>query len=309
MRVLMVGAGATGGYFGGRWLEAGGDVTFLVRARRAEQIKQNGLVIRSAAAGDARVHPPLVQAEALKPDYDLVVIALKAYDFEAALPSFAAVGPRATFLPILNGMRHLDALDARFGAERVLGGSCAIASTLDAEGNIVHMNGLHIFKFGERSGKNSARVQAIARALSPVKFDAQASSNILLEMWEKWTLLATLAGMTCLMRAPIGDIVAAPAGSRLLEQALDECAAVARAAGYAPRAEFLESTRRMLTERGSRLTSSMMRDLVQGHRIEADQIIGDLLHRAHALQVPAPLLEVIYCHLKAYETGAAGARS
>jgi len=305
MRTLVVGAGAIGGYFGGRLLEANRDVTFLVRQRRASQLTTGGLIIHSGL-GDARVSaPPAILAENLTETFDLVLLSLKAYDLEAAMASFApAVGAGTVILPLLNGMRHLEALDARFGRDRVLGGQCVIAATLNDKHEIVHLNETASISFGERDGSMSERVKAIANLMAGARFDAHDSATILLDMWEKWVFLATLAGGTCLMRGAIGDISAAPGGADFVLRLLDECRAVAAAEGYPPRAAFLDGTRRTLTAAGSAFTASMLRDIENGAPIEADHIIGDLIRRGRDLS----LLPIVYTHLKAYEVRRARAR-
>src|ERR1700723_1310756 len=163
MKILVIGAGAIGGYFGGRLLEAKRDVVFLVRPRRAGQLAKTGLVIKSPA-GDVNIpNPPTVQADALDQHFDLILLSCKAYDLDDAMESFApAVGPQTAILPLLNGLNHLDALDRRFGAPRTLGGLCLISTTLDDEGRILHLNDLHGLTFGPRDGAKSARVAAIA---------------------------------------------------------------------------------------------------------------------------------------------------
>ena len=164
MRFLVVGAGAVGGYFGGRLLEAGGDVTFLVRRARAERLAANGLTIASPAGNVTLRSPPTVLAAELRAPFDVVILSCKAYDLDAAVESFApAVGPQTTIIPLLKGMRHLDALDAQFGAERVLGDSCFISARLDEAGWIVHVSDIHRLTFGERSGGGSPRVAARRR--------------------------------------------------------------------------------------------------------------------------------------------------
>jgi 2-dehydropantoate 2-reductase len=213
MRSLVVGAGAIGGYFGGRLLEAGRDVTFLVRPRRAAELARTGLAIRSRL-GDADLPgPPLVSAHKLVEPFDLVLLACKAYDLDGAMASFApAVGRDTAILPLLNGIRHLDALRARFGAASVLGGQCVISTTLDPEGRIVHLGDAHTLTFGELDGSASARIEAIGSEFSAARFQARPSNAILQEMWEKWVFIAASAGITCLMRAAVGDIVAARRG-------------------------------------------------------------------------------------------------
>jgi 2-dehydropantoate 2-reductase len=305
MRILVVGAGAIGGYFGGRLIEAGRDVTFLVRPRRAAELASAGLRIKSAAGNLTVPSPSTVLAENLNTPFDLILLSCKAYDLDGAIAAFApAVGPETAILPLLNGMRHLDVLDARFGPARVLGGQCYIAATLDPDGAIVHLNNDHELSFGERDGGRTARVDAISGAMASVLFKPRASTQILQEMWEKWVFLATLAGGTCLMRASIGDIVAAPGGKDFMLALLEECRAVAQANQHPPREAFVERYRAALTAEGSSLTASMLRDIEHGAPIEADHIVGDLIRRGEgtAAQLShSSLLRMTYTNLKAYE--------
>jgi 2-dehydropantoate 2-reductase len=297
MRILVVGAGGIGGYFGGRLLEAGQDVTFLVRPRRAVQLAETGLIVRSPL-GNIERPAPVVTAEALRDPFDLVLLSCKAYDLEGAIDSFAsAIGSQSAILPLLNGMRHLDALEARVGADRVLGGQCVISAALDPEGRILHLNEAHSLTFGERDRARSARAEAIAAAFATATFDARLSEAILQEMWEKFVFITSLAGITCLMRATVGDIVSAGAAD-LASALLDECAGIAAGEGFAPREAAIQRARAALTAPGSPLTASMLRDIEQGGRIEADHIVGDLLRRGGDT---SPLLRVVYAHLKAYE--------
>jgi 2-dehydropantoate 2-reductase len=299
MRILVVGAGAIGGYFGGRLLEAGRDVTFLVRPRRASELAANGLVIRSRLGDTTIPDPPTVLAEKLSGSFDLVLLSCKAYDLDSAIASFApAVGPNTAILPLLNGMRHLDVLDQRFGPAHVLGGQCFIAATVNQQHEIVHLNDAHDLSFGERDGTRSARAEAIASVLSRASFKTRLSEAILQEMWEKWVFIAAGAGITSLMRAAVGDIVAA-GGADLAVKLLDECAAVARREGFPPSQASRERSRAVLTAAGSLLTASMLRDIEHDAPIEADHIIGDLLRRGE--EGASPLLRIVYAHLKAYE--------
>ncbi len=153
MRILVVGAGGIGGYFGGRLKDAGRDVTFLVRARRAAQLAKTGLVIKSPLGDVSLPSPPIVMAETLREPFDLILLSCKAYDLASAVNSFApAVGPNTVIVPVLNGMAHMDFLGARFGAGAVFGGQCLISTTLDGEGRIIHLNDTHLLSFGEQDG-------------------------------------------------------------------------------------------------------------------------------------------------------------
>ncbi|MGL5169020.1 MAG: 2-dehydropantoate 2-reductase [Afipia sp.] len=306
MRILVIGAGATGGYFGGRLLQAGRDVTFLVRPKRAELLAKNGLVIKSPVGDVTLQKPPTVLAENLKTPFDVIILSCKAYDLDDAIASFAgAVGPNTAIIPFLNGMKHLDVLDVKFGIDCVMGGQCQVASTLDAEGVIHHLSPLQAMSFGERGAPKGDRAKRIEATLQGAMFDAKASDVIVQEMYEKWVFLATLAGATSLMRAPAGHITAAPGGTEFIRGLRGEIASVAEAAGYAPRGEFLERTGGLLFAPGSPMTASMLRDIRANARIEADQIIGDLIHRAETNKKGAlnvPLLRIVYTHLKAYES-------
>ncbi len=302
MKIMVVGAGATGGYFGGRLLEAGRDVSFLVRPKRAAGLAARGLIIRSRFGDVTLANPATILAEDIRDSFDLVLLSCKAYDLEGAITSFApAVGPDTVILPLLNGIRHLEILNERFTRERVLGGQCLIAAAL-TDGEIVHLNDTHELSFGEQNGSLSERVRAIAALMEGARFKAHASTEILQEMWEKWVFLASLAGSTCLMRAAIGDICASPGGTDLIVGLLEECRSIAAAAGYPMREARMERARQMLTAKGSTLTASMLRDVEPNAPIEADHIIGDLLRREkQGAKSKVSLLSVAYTHLKAYE--------
>ena len=302
MRILVVGAGAVGGYFGGRLLQAGRDVTFLVRPRRAAELGKHGLTIRSRLGDFHRSSPPIVSQECLAEPFDLILLSCKAYDLDGAMTSFTkAVGPATAILPLLNGMRHLDRLAERFGAARVLGGQCAISATLNAVGEVVHLNDWHALAFGELDGSRSQRIEAIASALLNAGFDARLGDEIRQEMWEKWVFIATAAGITCLMRAAVGDYVAAGAAD-LATALLAECASIAVAEGFPPRKPALERTRETMTAAGSPLKASMLRDIEAGKPVEGDQVLGDLLRRAERPE-DCPLLRIATLSVKAYEIG------
>ena len=301
MHILVVGAGAIGGYFGGRLLEARRDVTFLVRPRRAEQLRRTGLSIRSPR-GNFDAPAPLILSENLRDPVDLILLSCKAFDLPEAMESFArAVGPHTAILPLLNGLRHLDALERRFGSAAVLGGQCLISATLDDEGRILHLSDSHSLSFGERNGQATERIEQITSTFAGTKFDSRASGAILQEMWDKWVFIAAAAGITCLMRSSIGDIVAAGA-SDLATSLLEECAAIATRQGFPPSEAVLQRSRAMFTTPGSSLTASILRDVQRNARTEADHILGDLLERGGEPPNSHALLRIAYAHLLAYES-------
>jgi 2-dehydropantoate 2-reductase len=307
MRILVIGAGAVGGYFGGRLAAAGRDVTFLVREGRAEQLRRTGLQIFDVY-GDVTVPASalkLVTAEELRVGtgaFDLILLSTKAYSLESAMVDFApAVGSGTAILPLLNGMRHLEMLEAQFGAETVLGGATYISADMDAEGGVHSMTRLHDVNFGERDKMVTERVRAIEATLTGAGFEVRLREDIVATMWQKWTLLASLGAITCLMRGSIGAVAAAPGGVETAQAIIAECVAIATANGYAPEdAAAQATTAQRLVEPGSPLTASMYRDLQKGARVEADQILGDLLERGRKFGVEAPLLRAAYAQLSVY---------
>jgi 2-dehydropantoate 2-reductase len=300
MRIMIVGAGATGGYFGGRLAQSGRDVTFLVRPNRAEQLRNDGLRIVSPH-GDATISPQTITTGQIDGTFDVVLLAVKAYALDRAIEDFApAVGPKSMILPILNGMRHIDVLIQRFGEEAVLGGVCIVATMLDDSGRIVQLTDVQELTYGERNGPHSPRVAALDFLMQGAGFKARASDAIVREMWEKWVFLAALGGITCLLRGTVGQIEAAPGGAELARKLLHECAACAAASGYPPGNEFLDRTGTILTIPGSNLASSMYRDLQRGNEVEVAHILGDLLTRARSFGLSAPTLAAAYANLTIY---------
>jgi 2-dehydropantoate 2-reductase len=307
-RFLVLGAGAVGGYFGGRLADANTDVTFLVRPARAAALIERGLVVESPL-GDLQLPVRVATVDTLSENFDVVLLTAKAYDLEQAIAAIRpAVGPDTAILPVLNGLGHLDRLDAAFGPERVLGGVAYIAATLTAEGSIRHLNRVHGIAFGERSGAVSRRVETIARAFAATPVDASTSGDIMLDMWEKLVLISVLAGMNCLMRGSVGDILAADDGESLILELLAECEAVAAVSGYPPRSANRQQCRAILTEQRSDFSASMRRDLEAGFRTEGDQILGYMFRRARAKGIATPLLRTAVCHLQVHERRLAARR-
>lgn len=301
MRVLIVGAGSTGGFFGARLAQAGRDVTFLVRPGRAAALRQNGLQVLSPH-GDFSVTPKLLSAAELDNHYDLIILTVKAYALDQAMADIApAVGPHSLILPVLNGVRHLDVLATRFGAQAVIGGVCKIIATLDGQGRIVQGAKINELFYGELNGERSERLRQVDQTLADAGFTTRWSDDIQRDLWDKWILLASLGCINSLMRATIGEVAASDAGLAVSNALIDEVASVAAAAGYAPSADYLAQTRRALTLKDSTQTSSMYRDLQAGQPIEADQIVGDLLVRARQANVPTPLLAAVYANLSVYQ--------
>ena len=304
MKILVLGAGATGGYFAGRIAQVGADVSFLVRERRAAQLAANGLVVRSPH-GDFTVRARFVKQPEVRPEYDLVYLTCKAYDLDSAIESIRpGMGPAAHVMPLLNGLVHVDRLAAEFGAARVIGGTCGIQGTMTPEGEIRQLGALHRIAYGTLPGTSPdarAKLEALHGFYQRTPVDAVLAEDILLELWEKFVLLTTMASMTTVMRGGIGDALAADEGEAIVEETLQACAQTAARAGYTVRDKQMAAYRKLLFARGSDFAASMLRDIEGGHRVEADHIIGDMLRRARTAGVDPGPLRIAYAHLQAYQ--------
>ncbi|ODU49362.1 MAG: hypothetical protein ABT07_04650, partial [Microbacterium sp. SCN 70-10] len=201
---------------------------------------------------------------------------------------------------VLNGITHIAALADQFGADHVYGGVCIVATALDAQGDIVQLNQLQKLSWGPLDGRSADRLDDVSALLTWAGFDAEPSTTILHDMWEKWVFLASLGAITCLMRGTIGDVNAAPRGRDFALDILGEAADVAAAAGFAPREPFLSDIRRTVTEPRSALTSSMYRDLIASRPVEGDHILGALVDEGARHRVPTPLLALAHTSLSVY---------
>lgn len=301
MRILVVGAGATGGYFGTRLAQAGLDVTFLVRARRAQQLRRNGLQVVSPQ-GDFTLKPQLLQAGEIAQPYDLVILTVKSFGLAQAMDDMApAVGEQTMIMPILNGMKHIEILSQRFGAKHLIGGLCKINATLNEQQQIVQMTPLHQLIYGELSGEQTPRIQRLDQQLRAAVIDAVLSDNIQRDLWEKWLFLASLGAVCCLMRGNTAQVMAAPQGEQLIAALFAEVLATLVASGYDARPAFTARMLESLCQPNTPMTSSLYRDLSQGNAIEAEHIIGDLIHRAGLHGVSTPLLGALWTQLSVYQ--------
>lgn len=303
MKMLILGAGGVGGYFGAQLMRVGADVTFLVRPGRQARIAAEGLRIETPR-GNFTVQPPLVTAQTVKPDYDLIVLAPKAYDLDDALASVAGAADRGRLLPVLNGFDHLSVLDQRFGRARVMGGVAHIAATLTPEGAVRQLTAMHSLTVGARHPDQEAALNHLDSLGQRAEFDYFRAADIEQTLWDKWVFLATLAAMTTACRGSVGEILAIPGGEALIREVYGECSAVAAAAGHPISAEAAAKAAGMLCQPGSPLTASLLRDLLQGQKTEHEHILGAMARRGVAAGLPLPLIRLAYTHM-AVETAQA----
>jgi 2-dehydropantoate 2-reductase len=301
MKILVVGAGAVGGYFGGRLVEKGEDVTFLVREKRKQQLEETGLILESVH-GDVTLKPRLIQTGENVEPYDAVLLSMKAYHLEGAIEDFRPyVGPETMIVPLLNGISHIDTLVDTFGESNVLGGLCFIESTLNEQGHIVQTSPIHDLVFGERTGEKTERITKLQQAFSGTKANFVLSENINRDMWHKYLFISTLSGVTSLFRSPIGPIRDDELGSSTIQNTLDEAASIMRSIDAPLADDIVEVNWGKLQSMAHEMKSSLQRDMEKGLSVEGDHFYGYLLGIAKEKEIVAPTLEKIYANLRIYE--------
>lgn len=301
MRILVLGAGAVGGYFGGRLAEKGVDVTFLVREKRRKQLEESGLVIKSVH-GDARITPQLLVSGEPSEPFDLILLSTKAYHLDEGLQSaLPYIGEQTLILPLLNGVAHMEKLVQQFGHERVLGGLCFVESTLNEAGEVIQTSKRHEVTFGEWQGENSSRLEQMAGLFSGANATFTLSNDIVREIWHKYLYITTLSGITTLMNSAVGPIRDAVFGKELTLQLAEEAAAVIRALDAPIDEDIVEKQTIMFWKQPDTMKASMLRDMEKGLQVEADQLQGYLLEAAKRLGIQTPMLQIVYTNLKVYE--------
>ncbi|WP_104167576.1 ketopantoate reductase family protein [Arthrobacter sp. SX1312] len=294
MRILVVGAGATGGAFGTLLQEAGRDVTYLVRERKAEALRRDGLRFVSPDAD--RTHPVQVLTTAdTAPVFDLVLITVKATAFSSAvIDVHPFIDANTRILPILNGMAHIDQLQAAYPGQ-VLGGLARIVATLD--GDIVHQK-TPMSSLTVGSLTDAPVADDIRDALDVPGIDFSVADDVVGALWDKWAFIAAASVINCLFHAPVGRILDA-GGEGAIRAAMEELEAVATRAGHPVSDPAHRQAVALLTEPGSSFTTSLYRDLTAGLPSEVDHILGDYALRAKALQQSTPLLDLTLIAIRA----------
>jgi 2-dehydropantoate 2-reductase len=307
MRYLVLGAGALGGYLGGMLLKGGADVTFLVRPGRAAQLKRDGLVIKLQDGGEFRTEIRTAQQGQLDGTYDVVLLTCKSYDLDDAMDAIApAVGERSVIVPVLNGVRHVDVLTARFGPGCVMGGLTTINAALMADGTIQQSQvRININVIGELDGRPSKRGAAIKAALEAGGIPVQVSDSILAMMWAKFFGFVIGATIATLTRSRAGVIARSASGASFVSAVIEECTRVVTAAGYPPAPPPAPDTaglmRGMFSQSDSTYGPSMLIDIEDGRPTEGEHTIGDMVECAARTRVSAPILCAARCNLQAYE--------
>jgi 2-dehydropantoate 2-reductase len=303
MRIVVMGSGGTGGYFGAKLARAGEDVTFVARGAHLAAIQKDGLRVKSAVEGEWVVRAPAVEKLAGQPSADLVLFCVKSFDTESAGEAIKPVVGRATgVLPVQNGVDNEEKLERILGPGHVMGGVAQVLATIEAPGVISHKF-LGRIVFGEMDGRESERARAFLAACGRAEIDAQISPTMLRTLWEKYVFIAAHAGTTALTRCPAGVVRTVPETRRMYRLILEEMVALGNRAGAGLDPGLIDATMGMLDNIGAAFTSSLHHDLAQGKRLELEALHGHAVRLGERLGVPTPTLSVVYAALRPYLDG------
>lgn len=300
MKILIVGAGGIGGYFGARLIQAGADITYLVREKRQKLIQDQGLLIETPG-GNFVVHPKTIGAEQLQPIYDLIILAPKAYDLADSLQSIANASSSGVILPFLNGQTHLQTLDQKFGKPRVMGGVAHISAMITASGSIKQLTDLNVLTVGHRSYEHMELAQKFHQLCDQADFTNIYSEHIEQALWDKWVFLATLAGMTTVTGGNVGQIMASPYGKNITEKMYQECCAIANSNQFPIAQSTQNKALELLTQKDSKFSASMLRDLNSHNKTEHDHILGEIIRLGDQNSIKSDLLKLALLHLAVEE--------
>ncbi|GGB76580.1 2-dehydropantoate 2-reductase [Staphylococcus nepalensis] len=301
MRILILGAGGIGGYFGGRLVESGKNVTFLVRPKRKSYLERNGLVIHSDN-GDYSFNPQLMTKEAETESFDVILLSSKSYHLDQAIEDLKPfVHEQTVIIPLLNGVAHIPKLQSIFGKNKIMGGYCIIETALNTTGEVVQTSDFDKLFFGELDGTVSDRAKLIEQSFSGSKSDFMLSSDINRGIWQKYLMITVLSSVTTMMHAPIGPIRDSKGGVDFVRSLYEEVASIIRTHKAPLDDNIVEKYMKGLTQLSYHFKTSMQRDMEKGLNIEADHLQGYLLNLAKQYQLNAPLLYASYQNHKVYK--------
>ncbi len=300
MKILILGIGGIGGFFGSYLQKSGVDVTFLVRPKRKDFLLKNGLKVISSI-GNLKLIPNLVLAKELTPIYDIIIVSCKAYDLDQAIIDLKLTKGKGIIIPFLNGMTHLKKLDEEFGCENVMGGVAHISSTINENGTIEHFSHFKKLTFGNRLQNQNHLLEPFLDVCEKTKFDAVLSKNITLDLWKKWIFISTVAGATTLFSSTLGEISNHEVGKKTLIDLYEECRSIAKLNGFTIEDDEVNNVLNNITAEGSLIKASMQRDVEKNAFTEHEEIFGHLISKAQNYNFYSPILTSCYLKMKLYK--------
>jgi 2-dehydropantoate 2-reductase len=304
MKIVVMGTGGVGGYFGARLAAGGADVIFIARGEHLQAMQRDGLKILSAN-GDLTLKPVKASDNPASIGHaDLVMIAVKLWSTEDAARAIAPLmGPNSAVVSWQNGVVAEDILIKQYGKERVIGGVSNIAALIESPGVIRHNGTMARLIFAELDGKPSKRVEAFAALCKQASIDHVISDDITRAIWQKFIFLASFSGMTCATRLSIGPIRSDPETRAMLKAALHEVVAIGRAKGVSLPDDQVEQSLAWADNLPATMVASMLGDLNRGNRLELPWLSGNVVKLGEELGIATPVHTFIYTVLKLHTDG------
>jgi 2-dehydropantoate 2-reductase len=304
MRIVVMGSGGTGGYFGGLLARAGEEVTFIARGAHLEAIRKNGLAIKSVLAGDFNIQATATDNPGDIGPVDFILFCVKAYDNAVAAEQIRPlIGPETVVLSVQNGIDNEQQIGEVIGQEHILGGVSYVSSTIESPGVIAQTGGPGTIVFGEMHGGTSARTEALQSTLQNSGITAELHSDIQSALWHKFLGICGVNGITALTRLPMGEIVACKETHNLMRATMQEVEAVARASGVNLPAGCVDQSMDFFSSVEPSVRGSMYYDLAAGRRLELDVLNGTVVRLGNEHGIPTPINFAIYAALKPYLNG------
>ena len=297
MKILILGAGGIGGFFGAHLIKAGIDVCFLVREKRRKNLNKFGLNIYSSK-GNFSVKPFLLNQNLPPQHFDLIILTNKSYDLIESMKDIKPYVGKAVIIPLLNGIEHFDILDNEFGKEKVFGGVAYVSTTLRDDGSIEHITSKASLKFGPRSKKNINIAKSFNEVCEKTDFECYLSENIELDIWRKYVLIGTTAASTVLFQKSLGEISRTNNGKSTIIDIHKQCKNIVFSYGYDIGVEAENYNLNLITDRDSLIKASMLRDFETGKKTECEHILGYLIKLAEKKNIDCNLIKAAHARIQ-----------
>lgn len=304
MRIAAMAAGAVGGYFGGRMAAAGHDVAFIARGAHLDAIRKNGLVVKSIH-GDLHLKDVNVTDDPAKVGpVDVVLFAVKLWDTEkAAGLARPLVGPDTRVITLQNGVDSVERVAPILGADKTVAGTAYIATVISAPGTIGHTSKFAIMRVGRIDGRPDEKLDAFAAAAKAASIDITVMPDMNSERWQKFIFLSSMAGVNCMTRLPIGEVLGDPDTRAFYRRLMQECDAVGRAMGVKLPEGYVDDRMTFSDNAPPGMKASMLHDLEAGNRLELDWLTGKVVALGKQAGVPTPASEAVYAAVKLHRMG------
>ena len=297
MKILILGAGAVGGFFGAHLMKSGANVSFLVREKRKDELKKSGINIFSIN-GELKVNPKLLDKNLSGQHFDIIILTNKSYDLIESIREIKPYVNKAVIIPLLNGMAHYEILDKEFGKEKIFGGTAYISTAMNNYGAIQQITSRASIKFGPRTKKNISIANEFYEICKETEFECDFSDHIELDLWRKYVLIGATAASTVLFQKPLGEICATTYGKRLIIEIHEECKKIVLSKGYDIGIEATNYNLKLITDKDSLLKASMLRDFESGKKTECEHILGYLIELAKRNNVQCNLIKAAHTRLQ-----------